>query len=269
MQEHRPPSIVYVELDAYLDTRLATLAMISPSSALECKGDPRYFERVVDDFEPYCGVTREAYRNAYSKRDEEFLKISTITEVPFILNDLVIKLEKEAIDTPFLSRVIVEVNCYPYKLDEETRDSVALAVMARAGIETEVRCVYIPLEQLTPGFVKGRYSGMILYNFHDWMKHHLADFHKVKMPRVSVLAPALWHDVVPSQESFTSEGISPHITGFQLSEVASVELFSLSLLPPANFSMVRVPGHYTPKPEADVPIEDITPDEEPSRIIIK
>lgn len=268
MEEHRPPSIVYVELDAYLDTRLSALAMISPASALECKGDPRYFDRDIDDFEAICGVTREAYRNAYSKRDEEFLKISTITEIPFILNDLVLKLEKEAIDTPFLSRVIVEVNVYPYTLDAEVRDAIALAVMARAGIETEVRCVSIPLKQLTPTFIKGRYSGMILYNFHDWMKHHLAEFDKVKMPRVSVLAPALWHDVVPSPDAFTSEGISPHITGFQLSEVASVELFSLSLLPPANFSMVRVPGHYTPKPDANVPVEDITP-KMPSQIIIK
>ncbi len=268
MQEHRPPSIVYVELDAYLDTRLASLAMISPAAALECKGDRRYFDREIDDFESICGVTREAFRNAYSRRDVECVQNSIITEIPFILNDLVLKLEKEAIDTPFLSRVIVEVNCYPYQFDEETRDAIALAVMARSGIETEVRCVYLPMEQLTPGFVKGRYSGMILYNFHDWMKHHLEAFHKTKMPRVSVLAPALWHDVVPSPEMWTSEGISPHITGFQLSEVAAVEMFALSLLPAANFSMVRVPGHYKPKPEANTPIEDITP-EVASQIIIK
>ncbi len=268
MEEHRPPSIIYVELDAYLDTRLSSLAMISPAAALECKGDPRYFDRVIDDFEELCGVTRQAYRNAYSRRDEDCMRNAVITEIPFILNELVLKLEKEAIDTPFLSRVVVEVNVYPYKLDEESRDAIALAVMARAGIETEVRCIYMTPEQVTPTFVRGRYSGMIIYNFREWMECHLKEFDRVKMPRVSVLAPALWHDVVPSAEAFTGEGVSSHITGFQLSEVAAVELFALSLLPAANFSMVRVPGHYQPKAKVDVPIEDITP-AAPSSIIIK
>ncbi|WJJ55163.1 hypothetical protein [Xanthomonas phage RTH11] len=257
VKDHRPESVVYVELDAYLDTRLAALGAISPKAATDCSQDPAYFDRVIDDFESICGVTREAFRNAYSLRDEEFLRASVITEIPFILDDLVRKLEAETVDTPFLSRVIVEVNTYPYKLDKETLNALSLAVMSRAGIETEVRCVSIPLERLTPTFCKERYGGLILYNFHDWMKHHLTAFEKVKMPTVTVMAPALYRDTVPSEDAFSGEGISKHITGFQLSEVGCVELFSLSLLPAANFSMVRVPGHYKPKPAPVVPKEEM------------
>lgn len=246
--EGRPESVVYVELDALLDTRLPTMGLISPSAAVEASRDDRYFDRVIDDFEEINGITKEAFRQLYAKRDAEVVKSAVITEIPFILDELVLKLERETIDTPFLDRVKVEVNIYPYEFDAEEKDLIALAVMARAGIETEVRCVRIPPQILTPKFCKERYSGLIIYNFRSWMEHHLEAFKETKMPTVSVLAPALYHDVVPQANAFQSDGISPHITAFQLAEVGCVELFTLSLLPAANFSMARIDGHYTPKP---------------------
>ena len=258
MKDHRPESIVLVEIDALLDTRLTTLGLISPQAGFECARDPRYFDRVIDDFEPICGVTLEAFRNVYRNRDVEVLKAATITEMAFILQDLVLKLERETLDTPFCSRVIVEVNIFPYKLDEEERDILALAVMARCGLETEVRCVRIPPQALQPAVVKERYSGMVIYNFRDWMEHHVQAFETVKMPQVSILAPALFYNVVPADDAFVEDGVAEYITAFQLSEVGCIELFALSLLPAANFSLVRTPGHYTPKPEPKVEKVEIT-----------
>lgn len=252
MTDHRAESIVYVELDALLDTRLPTLGLISPQSGIDCFEDSRYFNRVIDDFTEICGIGKDAFRLVYAKRDADVVRASFITEIPFILNELVLKLERETIDTPFISRVKVDVNIYPYVFDDEEKDLLALAVMARCGVETEVKCIRAPPEALTPLFVRDRYSGMILYNFRDWMRHHLEAFKTAKMPRVSVLAPALYHDVVPADDAFVGDGISPHINAFQLSEVGCVELFSLSLLPAANFSMARIPGHYAPKAEPKV-----------------
>ena len=266
MKDHRPQSTVLIELDALLDTRLPTMGLISPQAAIDCAADSRYFDRVIDDFEPICGITKDAFRAVYKRRDVEVVRASVITEMPFILNDLVLKLERETIDTPFISRVVVEVNIYPYEMDEEERDLVALAVMARCGVETEVRCVRYAPESLSPAVVRERYSGMILYNFRDWMEHHVQAFESVKMPRVSILAPALYHDVVPASDAFAEDGIAGHITAFQLSEVGCIELFALSLLPAANFSMARVPGHYTPKPEPEVERVEIVP---PTDYIVK
>jgi hypothetical protein len=266
MKDHRPPSVILVELDALLDTRLPTLSLISSKAGLECAQDPRYYDRVIDDFEPICGITKDAFRALYQKRDAEIMRSATITEMPFILNDLVSKLELETLDTPFVSRVIVEVNIYPYTLDEEERDLIALAVMARCGGGTEVRCVRFAANVLTPAVVRERYSGLILYNFRDWMQCHLEAFISVKMPRVSVLAPALYHDVVPADNVFVEDGIAGHITAFQLSEVGCVELFALSLLPAVNFSMARIPGHYTPKP---MPVAERVEIEVPTDFTVK
>jgi len=259
MEDHRAESIILVELDALLDTRLPTMGLISPQAAIDASQDERYFNRLIDDFTEVNGIGKDAFRQVYAKRDADVVRASVITEIPFILHELVLNLEAEARDTPFVSRVKVEVNIFPYEFDEEEKDLIALAVMSRCGIETEVRCVRIAPQHLTPQFCKGRYSGLILYNFRDWMEHHLEGFKQVKMPRVSVLAPALYYDVVPSDDAFVGDGIAEHINAFQLSEVGCIELFALSLLPSNNFSMARIPGHYTPKPAPQAPREEVRP----------
>jgi hypothetical protein len=259
VEDHRATSIVLVELDAILDTRLPVMGLIASQAALDASKDDRYFNRLIDDFSEINGIGKDAFRQVYLKRDADVARASVITEIPFILNELVTHLEQEARDTPFLKQVQVEVNVYPYEFDAEERDMIALAVMSRCGIETEVKCIRIPPAHLTPQFCKGRYSGLILYNFRDWMEHHLEGFKHVKMPRVSVMAPALYYDVVPADDAFVGDGLSEHITAFQLSEVGCIELFALSLLPASNFSMARIPGHYQPKPQPQAPKVEVKP----------
>ncbi|QVD49399.1 hypothetical protein LUCX_329 [Xanthomonas phage vB_XciM_LucasX] len=262
-------SVIYVELDALMDTRLPTLGLISSQAAVEASTDPRYFERVIDDFEPICGISKDTFRTLYAKRDTEILKASVITEMVFILDGIVRQLEEEARSTPFISRVRVEVNYYPYVLDEGEREMIATAIMARCGVETLVELIRLDPSVITPTRCRDRYSGMILYNFHDWMKHHLKAFESVKMPRVTVVAPALYYDVVPASDAFVEDGLSEHITAFELARVGMVEMFALDLLPAANFSMARVPGQYTSKPKPEVPVIEVAPRQAPRQREIK
>lgn len=241
MPDDRAPSLVLVELDALLDTRLGTLHSMNPEFAVEALRSSAYFTRVIDDFTEICGVGKDEFREAYSRRGMEQLVASTITEIPFILAELTMKLEAEIIDTPFVSDVIVEINCYPYELDEEEQSIIANAVSCRLNKDTLVRCVYKAPETLSPSYVKGRYGGMILYNFRDWMDKHVEAFKNVKMPRITILAPALYYDEIPSKHEFTKDGIRPEVNAFQLSEVGLVEFFSLSLLPAQIFSILQAP----------------------------
>lgn len=169
-----------------------------------------------------------------------------MTEVPFIVAELTHKLELDTIDTPFASEVVVEINCHPYVLDQEEKDAIATGVAGRCDEETKVVCVDIPFAQLTPGLIRERYSGMILYNFRDWMEAQLETFKADRIPRVSVLAPALFYDELPKPDEFTRSGISPDVSAFQLAETAAVELYALSLLPAINFSIARIPGLHVP-----------------------
>lgn len=246
IKDDRPPNRVFVELDALLDTRLATVSRLSEEAALTCLNDDRYFSREIDDFTDICGIGKEEFRKAYKQRDVRTLEASIMTEVPFIVAELTHKLELDVIDTPFASEVIVEINCHPYVLDEEEKEAVAMGVASRCGEDTKVVCVDIPLDQLTPGLILERYSGLIIYNFRDWMEVQLEAFKSTRMPRVSVLAPALFYDEIPKPDEFTRNGIAPNVSAFQLAETAAVELYALSLLPAINFSIARIPGLHVP-----------------------
>jgi len=236
-------SIAYVELDALLDTRLATIAKHDPEAAKRIFADPRYFERERDDFTELCGLDLDQFKALYAQRDLEVLTASTMTEMPFVLERIVRELEKDSIDTPFVGRTIVEVNHYPYKLDAESLENLQLGIMARAGLQTEVRMVYIEPRALTPTYVRGRYSGMILYSLRDWLENHLEEFKHVRMPRVTVMAPALYEvkENFPAAE-LRAEGLKENITPFILTELALIELFSLTLLPAFAFSIIRLDG---------------------------
>lgn len=241
IKDDRAPNLVLVELDALLDTRLGTLHCLNPDYAVQALQSNKYFDRVMDDFTDICGVDKESFREAYGKRGMAELIASTITEIPFVLAELTMKLEADIIDTPFVSDVVVEINCYPYVLDAEEQDVLSNAVSCRLNEDTLVRCVRYAPEELTPALVKERYGGMILYNFRDWLGCQLEEFEKVKMPRITILAPALFHDEIPKKDEFTKDGIRPEITAFQLTEVGLVEFFSLSLLPIQLYSILKKP----------------------------
>ena len=231
---------ILVELDALLDTRLATIARIHSESAVQLLTDDRYYERVIDDFEPMVGVTKEAFRLAYAERNVETLANSRLTNIPMILNDLIARMERESTTTPFVESLEVHVNVWPYEMSNEERDELAMAVMAFAGIQTLVHTVSFRPEVLTPVFVKSRYTGLILYNFREWMRHHLEAFKKHVMPRVTVLAPALFYDEVPKREDIAGEDMREDLNPFTLSEIAMVEMFNLSLLKAEFFSLLRL-----------------------------
>lgn len=230
---------VYVELDALLDTRLATVAKISQEAAVTLLNDDRYYFRKIDDYSAICGVTLEAFRHAYERRNAELLFTSILTEIPSMMTELIAKLEQVSTDTPFMEGVSIEINIYPYQLEEVDRDGIVTAMMAYVGHLVPIKTVNIPLQQLTPGFVKNRYSGLIMYNLRDWLQHHVEAFKTVQMPRVTVLAPALAWDRLPEPDQFRDEGLRKGIDPFELMELAFVEMFALNLLEARYFSIFR------------------------------
>lgn len=230
---------ILVHIDTLLDTRLGTLSLIRPEAAVQTISDDRYYFRVIDDFSAICGVDLPEFREAYAKRNMETLRASVITEVPFILRELIVKLQKEEEETPYMEGLGVEVNIWPYELDEGERYALYLAVREFIGSLTPLAIVSIHPEKLTPELVKSKYSGLILYDLNEWVKHHLETFKTVRFPRVTVLAPALFHEQVPQPEDFLSEGMRPDANPFELAEMGFIEIFALDLIDPRYFCITR------------------------------
>ena len=240
-------NVVYVELDAILDTRLAAISRISSKAAADLVTDDRYYTRLTDDFTQLCGITREQFREEYTKRDASLIYDSLMTELPHLLRELVSKLEVEASETPFMENFEVHLNVWPYVLEAETEHALEVAMLFYSGRETPVRIVRMHPKDVTPTYIKSTVSGMILYNFRDWLQHHLDAFAIVQCPRVTILAPALFHEDPPKPDEFDTEGLRKGLDPFQLAELNFIEWFALQLLEPGLFSLYR-PSRVRRKP---------------------
>lgn len=238
---------VYVELDALMDTRLATVSKVSGEAAVALVTGEAYYKRTRDDFSRLVPLDQDAYRKAWEERDVETLKGSLITHVPLLLKELITKLEQAEEETPFADQLALEVNVWPYQLSDAERDMMQLAVMAYAGIQTTPEIVSIAPQELTPEKVKRKYSGLIMYNFRDWLQHHMEQFQKWPCPRVTCLAPALYHGEEVDVEKLIVDDMRKDLSPFEMTEMACAEFLGVSLLDVKYFSIFRS-KHLPQKP---------------------
>lgn len=236
---------VYVELDALLDTRLAVVHQISADAAVELVKNDAYYKRTRDDFSGLTGISHEEYRKAWEARDVSALRNAILTHMPLMLKELITKLEIDAAETPFADQLALEVNVWPYQLTPEETDMMQLAVMNFAGIETVPTISCYPPEQLTPEKVKKSYSGLIIYNFRDWLQHHMEQFQKWPCPRITCLAPALFHGEEVDVKKLIQDDMRTDLSAFEMTEMACAEFLGVNLLDVRYFSIFRT--QYLPQ----------------------
>lgn len=191
-----------IQLDCLLDTRLATISKCNPSIAKEIVQTDellqKYRQRVSDEMESiHPGIDQNRFNQAYKERDVETLMASGPTELQFLLGVMIEDMEREANrGSPLVTGVEIDVNVWPYKLNQEERDMIAAAVTARAGIETPVRTIEIPTRELTSYFIKERgWVAIIHYSLEEWIKETFVRYDPNNpptcIPSVNFITPRL------------------------------------------------------------------------------
>lgn len=225
--------IIYVDLDALLDTRLGTLAYLKNEYAVNALSND-YMTRDRDEFKD---VSYEVFKKAYEKRDIDTLKLSTFTNVFTLLQSCIKSTFETAATNSNIKPIQVQVNVYPYKLDEEEMSEISIAVWSRLKEMVDVNVVNINDAFLTPAYCKDQYSMMIRYDYQSWLKiHHDSHaFDKVKMPTVSIVAPAIYQSrpSVEELEELQKQSIHP----FDATEFSLAPFFTLRLVDISVFSI--------------------------------
>lgn len=235
----RTQHVIFVELDALLDTRLGTLHGIDPMYGIAAFRSPDYYQRASDDFTALCEVTQAQYNAAYARRNEQTLQDSILTGVCFLLNDVCSKLEEQRLSSPFVESVEVQINLWPYQLDEDTRFWIENAVASFLPVDVTVSSISLPLDQLTLQLIKSTYTGLVLYHFADWMTTHCRDFEHTQIPGVTVIAPKLHRE---GQQAFTSKDLGEgleHLDPYEAIEIAHAPLLGLEWEPVELFCIAR------------------------------
>lgn len=246
---------IYVELDCILDTRLATVARLNESVATTLlNGD--YYTRAQDKFE---GIDMAAYKELYANRDGETLRRSMHTDILPLISHLAGTLREQAIKRPYHDGGAFVVNYWPYNLAPEVIEAIRRALTVRVAGMGSVYMRSIRPKDLTPKYCKQHYSMMVMYDYGTWLDLHAKAFEKVRIPEISMLAPAIYFkDELPSEKDmaqFKAEGMHPlkavemTVASFIELTLIDIKFFSVFNAAAATTTVVK-PGD--PEPPSEV-----------------
>jgi len=184
---------IYLDLDAILDTRLGVLYTLDQGlyEYYQNEGKKEYKNRLIDEFDY---IPNKVFRYYYNRRNKFILKHSKLTPLLAILNitidDMV---SKRVMADKSIKKLKIDVNYYPYKLDEDEilklKASVYSQISAKEFVIIEF--ISIPYEDLTSSYCNN-YGVMAMYDGNDWLdKRGLLKDIKITLPSTHLLLPYL------------------------------------------------------------------------------
>ena len=198
--------VVLVDLNALLDTRLGTIAMFDESIAVRLSTDTRYVNRHYDHFEElvdHPDFKHDDYVETYQKQNEITLAHSRPTpmmvQLPAIMNGYV----ADCINNPDKEYVDLHINISPYNdLSAETITEIKAAISIGMSEHVNIKTVSLPINVLSPPYLKENYSHWITYDYGSWFSFHFLSKEKLSEkelqtysnPRFTIYAPMLFKD---------------------------------------------------------------------------
>lgn len=162
----------YVDLDTMFDTKLSILKAAFPKFLKEYLKTEEYWKRNTDSF--FCNGTildNDTFSILYKKRNNDILKTSYLTSIPYILAKQIQEHYREYDCGKCLNRPGIMVNIFPYKLSEEDCKSLKLLISRYLEIPIEtyfVRIPYSELDLLT--LCDNNVTSMIMNDGMDWIE---------------------------------------------------------------------------------------------------
>jgi len=242
-------SVIFLELDALLDTRMGTLYRLAPKRV---KGiiEKGYLDR-VSDFYP--GVAPFQFDSHYAKRDRATLKCSMVTPIIDIVASFCKETLSMNVTSPLHQVPKVILNQYPYTLDDSEKQLFLSVLKYRTKDMAEISLVNIPPESLTPRYFTGAGVDMVfMYDPLNWLELHskLKTFEKEACPTVFMYGPLLLKST--KAVDFTLETYKTAIEQlagpFVHLEMAPARLFSIFIEDPKNPKLFRTDDKTTESP---------------------
>jgi len=187
---------IYIDLDAYLDTRLGMLYHIDKKLfdyyTKDEEGIDKYFNRLIDEFEY---IDSKTFNKIYKKRDKSVLKFSRITyahaNLALTIGDV---LYKRSAGDKYMKPLEIDVNIYPYNLTDDEKDLIKAGILSKIGNRSSVivNIINVKNEYLDTETVSNRYGVVVKYDFWEWLKLRglLGDM-RSNAPSTLLVAPAL------------------------------------------------------------------------------
>lgn len=219
---------IYCEIDALLDTRLATLYLLDPMKVPDVLKNG-YYSRITDEF---LGYDQTVYLEAYKNRDERTLAVAMMTEAIFFINYFAESTLKALASTPLRRQPELVLNLHPYKLDEEAKKLIIKAITHHTKGLIDVSLVNMPYADLTPSMLKSEFAAVVMYEYWNWLEVHSENknLETTQLPSVKLIAPAL----IRNKEAISA---MPNLHIFKVIEQHTKPFIDLTTYPISKFSV--------------------------------
>lgn len=215
---------IYIDLDALLDTRLATIYSYG-NEVMQSVLSDNYFDRTLDVFK---GIDKEDFRAKYLNRDKKILQNAIICKVIKMIRELVEIMLQQALTSPFHTGPKIFLNIYPYKLLPEEEDVIIRGLIHVTNKVADIEIINLTKEELTPEFIKDKLAILFKYDYTDWLEAQAENFKKNPCPEVGVIVPAIYANKEPTKEEYEllhENKLSP----FKAIEIISAPLIGLKI----------------------------------------
>lgn len=185
---------LYISLDSLIDTRLGTLAVVDEEAYAFVEKHFDYWLRDYTDWPKLTGgrVTNEAFNERYAKRDDQVFCRSIMTGLAPVLVQLLTDYGLIMAQQLTSEEISVEVNLWPYEFDLPEIEQLDAALRPWFGKETVITFCSVPIDEMTPTWLVGRYDAAVMFEFHEWMRVHAQAFYSIHAGNFNIIAPKLF-----------------------------------------------------------------------------
>lgn len=221
--------VIYIDLDALLDTRLGTILKIFPAQATKVMASG-YFSRTLEDFGEF--IDMSVFREAYSKRDRETLRHSPISAIYKLVKYYVNKTLIARVSSPMVAKPVIVLNLFPYVLDTEEVDVIIQGLATVLDGNADISVINTDISEVPLEQIKANYTAMIMYEYWSFLedKAKKKEFEKTQCPELYLYGPRIFLNPVKGK-------ILDRIKNFNAMEAASSPFIRLELLAIENFCM--------------------------------
>jgi hypothetical protein len=195
---------IYVDIESLVDLRAGTVGTISEDAFVELSMSS-YRTREVDSIWSFAGVEESVYTELYQKKPKEVLTRSTVTGIPLMLSSVIEKINEERINDVTVGEPTLTINTYPFSLSEEERDALIAAMSCYVGTHIKMTVLSMPSTSLTPGYIKGHWNILVMYDFLGWLRTHSEILPANPIPDTTFYVPKLREDHGKTLAEFIEE----------------------------------------------------------------
>lgn len=221
---------IFVDLDSLLDTRLPVVYYLDEELAATISNDNSYHDRITDRF-GY--LTNFIFNIFYKLRNKTILPYAAPTNILKIIHNYNIEAYADNRLTGGYKPSKLYLNIHPYKLLQEEIDNISIAISKAANID-DIVVVDIPINDITPQWLKDKISLLVMYDGMRWLEYHISRYNLIREPLIDtiLLSPALLLGKKTNYKKI--KDIDKFFKGV---EESTSTLIKLKLLHPSEFSI--------------------------------